>query len=467
MRFVNAKVLVALGLGLCVCFVTACHHKIPHVKLSRAAAKQSRLDWNLKTLVGAYEEYGNTGDRWDEAATNALTIFAQSRVDEVDEDSWQNNIATNCDAALKAGCDDPMIRYLHLRFPMTQITAKEYADKLCKVEAEMQQSSYPPVRKFYLSLRALEQVYAAYPRNEIDRQLTGELANNLLENLVNMASDTNAPGEEIYQASDQGLKQLKGSKDWYERCYTQIEPALAANWPDDAVTWLLKGEAEIDRAWFARGGGYANTVKDEQWKGFEDHLAAAEESLNHAWKVDPQDERIARQMMVVELGKGGKREDMEVWFARAMAIKPDNYDACYSKLYYLEPKWYGSKEDMLEFGRECVQNTNWAGHVPLILLDAHRTIQHSYTDDTEKEDYWKKPDVWADLQAAFDRFFELNPTTTGWYYDYAWYAYHAEQWDKFNELVPKLGKVVDYSYFGGEEEFNKMVAMAKEHAKVK
>lgn len=46
---------------------------------------------------------------------------------------------------------------------------------------------------------------------------------------------------------------------------------------------------------------------------------------------------------------------------------------------------------------------------------------------------------------------------------YAWYAYHAEQWNKLNELIPKLG-TVNYKYFGGEDEFNKMLRLAKEHA---
>ena len=56
-----------------------------------------------------------------------------------------------------------------------------------------------------------------------------------------------------------------------------------------------------------------------------------------------------------------------------------------------------------------------------------------------------------------------NPNETSWYHNYAWYAYHAEQWDTLNEIIPKLGPI-NYSYFGGQDEFNKMVQLAKEHA---
>jgi hypothetical protein len=96
------------------------------------------------------------------------------------------------------------------------------------------------------------------------------------------------------------------------------------------------------------------------------------------------------------------------------------------------------------------------------LVDAHGFID-GRLQGTDREDYWKRPDVWPDIQAAFDRFFELNPDATGYYHNYAWYAYHAEQWDKLNELIPKLGPV-NYDYFGGKDEYDKMVELAKQHS---
>jgi hypothetical protein len=185
--------------------------------------------------------------------------------------------------------------------------------------------------------------------------------------------------------------------------------------------------------------------------------------LDKAWKLNPKDERIPREMMTVELGQGKGRDRMELWFNRAMKLDPNDYDACSAKLYYLEPKWYGSTEAMLEFGRECVTNQAWKGQIPLILLDAHKSIQRQYVDDSGKNDYWKQPEVWSDIKSAFDRFFELNPDAIGWYHNYAWYAYQAGQWDTLNEIIPKLGPI-NYSFFGGKDEFDKMVELAKVHA---
>ena len=87
-----------------------------------------------------------------------------------------------------------------------------------------------------------------------------------------------------------------------------------------------------------------------QWELFRERLARAEVALERAWRLDPNNARAATQMLIVELGQGKGRTHMEEWFRRAMKADPGNYSACSRKLYYLEPKWYGSEEEMLAFG---------------------------------------------------------------------------------------------------------------------
>ena len=451
--------------SMTVCFllltVTACKKTTAPTSV---AAKQSRLDWNLKTTVGAYQEIGNTDPKWDESATNALAEFAASRSQSFapDED-WTTIIRTNCDAAVQAGCDDPMIRYLYIKFSMSETnTPQTFAAAFCKTADDMQQSSYPAIRKFYASLRALQQVYFAYSTNA-DHETIHEQAEGIMNNLLDILDDKTAPPGEVYDACHETLAAYGGGKTAYENCYGKIEQPLFQNWPNESVSWLLKGEAYIAMAWFARGGGYANTITDEGAKTFATDLAIADQSLEHAWALNSKDSRIPHQMMKVELGQGKGRGTMELWFRRAMTINPNDYDACSSKLYYLEPKWYGSTDAMLEFGRECVTNTMWGGRVPLILEAAHNNICNEYIDKSEQTNYWSQPEVWADIKSAYERFFELNPDATRYYHNYAYYAYRAADWDKLNELIPKLGPV-NYDFFGGKDEFDKMVQLAKEHA---
>jgi peroxiredoxin len=271
------------------------------------------------------------------------------------------------------------------------------------------------------------------------------------------------PAEEAYEAAYEFLERWRGNKGEYAQLYYSIEDALFASWSNAPTTWLLKGQAHIELAWQARGGGYANTVSKEGWKGFEEHLQTAEVALNRAWTLNPKDPTIAVKMMWVELGQGRGRDRMELWFRRAMDLDPDNYDACNTKLLYLEPKWHGSQEAMFAFAWECVESTNWGGRVPLILLDAHIEIPRYYLEPSEQTNYWRRPEVWPDIKEAFDKFFQLNPAATGWYHNYAWYAYLCEQWHALNQLIPKLGPV-NYAYFGGKDQYDRIVRLAKEHA---
>ena len=109
--------LTGLVIALCLT-VGACKKALP---ISAPAARQTRLDWNLKTLVAAYQDNGDTDAKWDDPAKRALTEFAHSRAGMVDADEPVSEIiATNVAAAVQAGCDDPMIGYLFIKFAMPQ-----------------------------------------------------------------------------------------------------------------------------------------------------------------------------------------------------------------------------------------------------------------------------------------------------------------------------------------------------------
>ena len=435
-----------------------------HPVLSREEAKEQRRVWNLKTLVEAYEHAGHTNPKWDEPAKRALNEFARARSQLTESNEpWSKIIATNCEFAVKAGCDDPMIAYLHTRWFLDQTNSpKVFAEAFAAAADQLHESSYPDIRKFYASYRAAEQIHRAIGGGTNLPPEAHKYRRHAMSFLASAVREKTMPIGEVDEACDSLFETLKRNDTEFADFYRSIEQPLFSNWPDESVVWWLKGRAYIEMAWHARGGDYANKVTDKGWKLFKERLAIAEESLNHAWKLNPEDPRIAVKMMWVELGQGEGRDRMELWFSRAMELDPNDYDACSAKCLYLEPKWYGSIKEMLSFGRECVQNKKWGGRVPLILVDTHWDIPLYYLDGLEKINYWTQPQVWPDIKAAYDRFFELNPDATGYYHNYALYAYRAEQWDKLNELIPKLGPV-NYSFFGGKEEFDKMVLLAKQH----
>jgi len=427
--------------------------------------KQQSLAWNLKTLVESYENAGHTNAKWNDFARLALTEFARARANVLDTNEPSAKIiSANTAAAVQAGCDDPMIRYLYIRFCMNQTNSpKAFTDAFCQSAKDMQNSTYPPVRKFNAAARALEQIVFTYGTNTAREPVWRETTPLMSQNVEAALNDKTMPAREAYVIAKEALYLVSGDTNQYERAYQCIEKPLTENWPDDYTVWLLKGSASIQTAWNARGSGYANTVSNEGLKLFYERLATAQEALQHAWILNPKDPEIAVQMMTVMLGQGGGRNRMEFWFNRAMALDPNDYEACNSKLLYIEPKWYGSVEDMLNFGRFCVQNTNWGGRIPIVLVNAHLDIAEQYIDKSEQTNYWKQPKVWEDIQSAYNRCFQINPHATDLYYYYVRFAYRAEDWSKLNELIPKLAFPINYDFFGGKDAFDKMVNLADEN----
>ena len=425
-----------------------------------------RLAWNLKTTVEAYNKVGVQSSQWDAAARKCLTAFAHSRSTEPGAtEPWAEIISTNAAAAVDAGCTDPMVNYLFIRFAMPQSNSKEeFARRYYAMAKAMNESSYPPIRKSYASARAIEQYYYAYDTKK-DLKARDEsfgLLTSLLELVDQTLSDKTIPPKEASEIADLALA-VAGRTDFNNETmfYERIEQALMKNFSGDYLPWYLKGSHCVAAAWNARGDGYANTVTKDGWESFKTNLVVAREALEHAWKLNPGEPDIATEMMSVELGQGSDRQEMELWFDRAMKLDTNNYRACFTKEQFLEPKWHGTDEEAVAFGRECVRSTNWGGHIPIILVLAHNDINGNLTG-AAKADYWKQPEVWEDIKSAYDRYFELNPDETHIYNAYVLHAYQAEQWAALNQLIPKL-TTTNYDMFGGRSEFDKMIRLANAH----
>ncbi len=145
-----------------------------------------------------------------------------------------------------------------------------------------------------------------------------------------------------------------------------------------------------------------------------------------------------------------------------MALNTNYYEACDSKRLFLTPRWGGSDAEMLAFARQCATTTNWGGHVPLVLLDAHREIAGRIQDPHEAAAYWRQKEVWKDVHQGFEKFFALNPGEIAWRHNYAKAAYDAGQWKVFEEQCQLMGPV-NYRFFGGQEPFRLMKEEAGRH----
>ena len=421
-----------------------------------------QLSYNLKTTVEAYEKVGAKSPRWDADAKQCLKAFAQLRsASKIDESRQELQRILPKLAAAK--CDDPMIRYLHLRFVFSQNhSQQENAVAYAEVANALQKSAYPDIRKFYATYWSA----AVLKTGSVATPATAKLLEQAAGYLTKALDDRSMPTREATESCD-----LIMSFPWWTQpvrwsCYQILEPALTNRWKGTALQHLTKGCAYLSYAWVARGTGYANTVNDESWKVMGARLKTAAEELEQAWQLDPKNPQICLEMMRVELGRGDEQNRLDTWFERGMKLDPASYDLCYAKLEYLRPRWYGSIEEMIDFGRACTGNTNFAGPARLMLADAHLEASREIHDDEKRAVYWKQPNVWQDIQKAFIQFFWLYPQEVGYRHNYARYAVLCDQWQEFKDQV-KLFPSTNYAYFGGIDKFKATVEHADEEIKKK
>jgi len=449
-----------LAVALCLA-VTACDRRAGADKKQAAVkAKQSRLEWHRNSLVEAYRTNGFTGAAWDIPAEEALELLAETRAGENPQTAeTRAALEQALKNAVSAGCDDPLIGYLHVRYIISATTSDPlvYARAMGSAAEKLHASDYNSLLKFFGFLRAAEaSVVEIGPDNKIPPHVISyRFAAGT--NLLDVLRDRTIPVADVLDTIEEWLPTARRSARQFAEDLKFMEPELA-NWGDAPVILLARAKLGVASAWNARGTGYADSVTPEKWKVFNERLNAVKGHLDRAWKADPSDSRIATAMLDVAVGLSFDRAEMEKWFALSMKLNSNNYAACEKKLHYLKPQWFGSDEEMVNFGRQCVSNS-WGGSVPLTLLDAHRAIV-AFLPQAQQLPYWKQPVVWRDIDTAFKRFFELNPEAIDYRHNYAWYAFHAGEMHLFKEQL-SFFKGTNYSYFGGKQQFEAMVAKAQ------
>ena len=420
------------------------------------------LEWHRRTTIEIYKTAPGADPRWDEAAGKALEAYCQltARVAAMDG-VIQKEIGEQAHQAVKRGCEDGMILYLDARFHVapSDVSDEERLNSYQRAADRLVQSKYPNYRKFLARLRVAE-TYKLLGTNYNLQLRQARLA--AMGLLMPTLSDTNIPTRDLYEACRGYMENMRYNQSGYATTFPQFEPQLFRRSTNEPLFFLLKGEFHINHAWDARGTSLAPNVSDQNWKLFAERLGLAEQALERAWNLDPHLPEIANAMLRVELGQGQGRERLETWFTRALALDTNDYAACSTKLIYLQPKWFGSAEDLLAFGRQCARSTEWGGRIPLILVDSHEALANTMKRE-ERPQYWKNPAVWPDLKSAYEKFFALNPGAVGWRHNYARHAYWTEQWATLQQQLKLFGPT-NYNFFGDRAEFDKMVALASQHA---
>ena len=412
----------------------------------------------MQALERGYQESGRARPRWNAQVHTAFRLYAEvSRGGHLERwDAMKKAVRD----AVATGCEDPMLAYLRARYLVDDgaTGAEEIALAYLHAQQALLTSPYHPLFKFFTGWRAVEATHRADRAARLTTRSTDTTAS-----LEDLARDTNAPPDEVFDSAWSWADVSHYNRNWLEPVMQHLQGLLQRNWGGQERCVRFLGWVEIQRAWIARGTGFANTVRPGGWKDFQTHLGRADALLRQAWGMNSNVAQTAVLMMEVQLGQEHGRDREEAWFQRAMAVDTNCYGAAWSMVWYLEPRWYGSAEEELAFGRECVASTRWGGRVPLVLVDAHHSLA-TYYGKAESPDYWHQPQVWRDVQSAYEKFFHLNPGAASWRPNYARDAFLCGHYAEFLAQAKRFGSTTNFDFFGGEAKFRTMLAQATARA---
>jgi tetratricopeptide (TPR) repeat protein len=421
------------------------------------------------STLDQYGQFGIHSDKWDNTAREFIQTIASSPSSEHDRIERADKLIQNAADLRKAGCSDPFILYLIAKIDGDNVKNDEERkgaiNEFQSAISALEQSNYPVMRKCYAHARYLEfalkgKLNGIFPNWKDD--LEPDLALALKEWPIALRDPalSNWLAFELAQSlSFDIMKMSWDGKAYGDRgqVYTDLVPAWQTARPDDVGPLLFTGSLYIDYAWDARGGDYAAKVTANGWQLMQDRLKVARTALEKAYAMDPQDPRAATLMINVVLGQQTGREDMDLWFNRAMTANPDNFAACQGKLTFLEPKWNGSPDDMIAFGRQCRDGGNFEGRIPFVLTEAYYRLSAYYQKPT---DLYHSPGVWDDIRSVYEPELALYPDSI---YDRSYFAYYAFMCGQMSTARDQFKILGDHPLlepFGTRQQYDDMVKQA-------
>ncbi|MBS1797866.1 MAG: hypothetical protein JSS81_28860 [Acidobacteria bacterium] len=112
--------------------------------------------------------------------------------------------------------------------------------------------------------------------------------------------------------------------------------------PGSITARVALAEAYVNYGWFARGGGYVDSVSEDDLGLFKERLALADRELNQATELNLRCPRWFREKMIIQTAVGDSAVDFEQTYEEAIHFEPDYLQFYLVRSAYLTPKWHGA-----------------------------------------------------------------------------------------------------------------------------
>jgi hypothetical protein len=401
----------------------------PHTKTQADVMKEQR-EFRIRQYLQGYEQRGQRNPEYDALAEGMISNWIAI--------NYGGDMNTNLPSLAQMGdqlandpqCNDPLL------LTVAAVNAVE----------------------LHQTIKVLQRAVDAYPtskhRGYPEFYATTVLATSLINDQEGRQPALDAQGFQYLQNAFTDGSILPGDQaqmadilingwgsGFFTRNATQVYTMIQQQ--GDKYRWLalvLEGETEINRAWAARGGGYVNTVSEEGWQGFRQHLAKARECLTRAWKLEPGLPLAPDRMIYVSLGDSDITE-MRAWFDRTVVAQIDYADAWSQMRWGLRPRWYGDTDSMLAFGVTALNTRRFDTDVPRKFLDSVGDVEQEMGLQQGRHIY-DRDDVWPHLKDLYEGYIaypsQTGDSRDGWRSTYAVVAYLAGNYEAARQQLQSL-----------------------------
>lgn len=129
---------------------------------------------------------------------------------------------------------------------------------------------------------------------------------------------------------------------------------------------MLRAKAARDKAWAARGDGYANTVTSDGARIYDEELNKAFVLLEKAYRLRPELSWSCQLALQCAFDDGYARE---LWLRRLWACNQGLARGLSFYLWALRPRWGGSRQEMVDFLLDLAQKRQFDTMIPIFAYE--------------------------------------------------------------------------------------------------
>ena len=198
-----------------------------------------------------------------------------------------------------------------------------------------------------------------------------------LEPLIN-SGDWKAVEKKVLKLSGDDITRVMNGLCKKENLIPKVEEFLESDRSE--FQDVLAGNYHIIKGWKIRSSSWAREVGDDQWEGFFEELHLAADRLNRHYDNKALYLEGTARLIQVYMGGSEKEECIEA-YNQCQEIDPNHYLSHTAMHRVLTPRWSGSMEEMVEFGRS-IKNDHLRG---LIELSSLVEIYSDMNNENENE----------------------------------------------------------------------------------